>query len=379
MTIGLLKEPDYENRVALLPESTKALKDLHVTVWIEKDAGAKAFASNDSYREQGAGEIKNRKEILSADLILGIHPPSDEEMKGLKANQVIMCAFQPLSNKALVEQFMTLKVTSFSMDNVPRTTRAQSMDVLSSMATVVGYKAVLMAATQSPRFFPMFMTAAGSIIPSKVLILGAGVAGLQAIATAKRLGAVVEAFDVRTAAEEEVRSLGAKFVKVEGAKDDAEAGGYAVEQSDEYKAKQQELIQEHAKKANIIICTAQIPGRKAPVLITKETVAAMPPGAVIVDLAASTGGNCELTKNGEVIQVHDVSIIGRSDLASTLPMDASKMYGKNMVNFLKLIINGEGELHLNWEDDIVANTCVTHQGEVKSERVKNILFKEETT
>ena len=378
MTIGLLKEPDHENRVALLPESTKALSDLKVTIWVEKDAGQKAFASDALYHDKGGAVVKSRKEILGADIVLGIHPPTDKEIDQMKDHQVLMCLFRPLSNKALVEKLMGLKVTSFSMDNVPRTTRAQSMDVLSSMATVQGYKAVLMAANHSPRFFPMFMTAAGSIVPSKVLILGAGVAGLQAIASARRLGAVVEAFDVRTAAEEEVKSLGAKFVKVEGAKDDSEAGGYAVEQSDEYKAKQQALIQEHAKKANIVICTAQIPGRKAPVLITKDTVENMAPGSVIVDLAASTGGNCELTKNGEIINVHEVTIIGRSELASTLPMDASKMYGKNMVNFLKLIISETGELNLNWEDDIVANTCVTHQGEVKSERVKNILFKEET-
>ena len=252
------------------------------------------------------------------------------------------------------------------------------MDVLSSMATVAGYKAVLLAASHSPRFFPMFMTAAGSIIPSKVLVLGAGVAGLQAIATARRLGAVVEAFDVRTAAEEEVKSLGAKFVKVEGATDDKSAGGYAVEQSEEYKAKQQALIQEHAAKANIIICTAQIPGRKAPVLITKETVSNMAEGSVIVDLAASTGGNCELTDNDKISQKHGVTIIGDSKLASSMPLDASKMYGKNMINFLKLLIDAEGNLNLNWEDDILANTCVTHAGEVMSSRVKNILFQTET-
>jgi NAD(P) transhydrogenase subunit alpha len=223
----------------------------------------------------------------------------------------------------------------------------------------------------------MFMTAAGSIIPSKVLILGAGVAGLQAIATARRLGAVVEVFDVRAAAEEEVKSLGAKFVKVEGAKDEATAGGYAVEQSEEYIAKQKALVQEHATKANIIITTAQIPGRKAPVLITDETIQKMQQGSVIVDLAASTGGNCEGTEDNKTIVKHGVTIIGDSNLASTLPMDASKMFGKNVINFLKLIIDNEGQLHLNFEDDIVVNTCVTHNKEVISERIKNILFKTE--
>ncbi|MCR9081631.1 MAG: Re/Si-specific NAD(P)(+) transhydrogenase subunit alpha [Cyclobacteriaceae bacterium] len=376
MTIGLLKEPEGENRVALLPESAKALIQLQVQIIVENRAGEKAYASENDYEAIGAS-IHSRAEVLQADLILGIQPPSEEEQLSLKDGQVLVCLFQPLSNRELVERFLDKKITSFSMDNVPRTTRAQAMDVLSSMATVAGYKAVLMAASHSPRFFPMFMTAAGSIIPSKVLILGAGVAGLQAIASARRLGAVVEAFDVRAAAEEEVKSLGAKFVKVEGAKDEASAGGYAVEQSEEYKAKQQALIQEHARKSNIIICTAQIPGRKAPVLITSETVEAMAPGSVIVDLAASTGGNCEVTENNQIIEKHGVTIIGDSNLPGTMPMDASKMYGKNMVNFLKLIIGKEGELMLNWEDDIVQNTCVTHQGEIRSERVKNILYPSE--
>lgn len=377
MTIGLLKEPEGESRVALLPESVKTFIDLNVKVQVEKEAGKTAFSSDENYLAVGA-ELGTRAEILQSDVILSIHPPSSEEIDHLNENQVLVCQFQPLSNKKLVDQLLGLKVTSFSMDNVPRTTRAQSMDVLSSMATVAGYQAVLTAANQSPRFFPMFMTAAGSIIPSKVLVLGAGVAGLQAIATARRLGAVVEAFDVRAAAEEEVKSLGAKFIKVEGAKDEASAGGYAVEQSEAYQTKQQALIQEHAKKANIIICTAQIPGRKAPLLISKETVEAMAPGSVIVDLAASSGGNCELTQDQKICEKHGVKIIGNSNLPSSMPIDASKMYGKNMVNFLKLMITAEGGLNLNWEDDILANTCVTHQGEVMSARVKSILYPTET-
>ncbi len=377
MTIGLLKEPQGEHRVALLSESVKTLIDLKAQVLIESNAGASAFNRDEDYTSIGA-KATSREVVLAADMIIGINPPSDKEIDNLKAAQTLVCIFQPLSNKALVEKLQKLKVTSFSLDNVPRTTRAQSMDVLSSMATVAGYKAVLLAASTAPRFFPMFMTAAGSIIPSKVLILGAGVAGLQAIATARRLGAVVEAFDVRAAAEEEVKSLGAKFVKVEGAQDDVAAGGYAVEQTDEYKAKQQALIQEHATKANIIISTAQIPGRKAPVLILADTVAHMQPGSVIVDLAASTGGNCALTENDKTIQKHGVTIIGNSNLPSSMPMDASKMFGKNIINLLKLMIDGEGGLNLNWEDDIIANTCVTHDGNVMSERVKKILFQTET-
>jgi len=377
MTIGLLKEPAGEQRVALLPESVKTLIDSKVTVLVEKDAGMTAFNSDTDYSSIGATPSA-RANVLAADMVIGINPPTDSEIENLKAGQTLLCVFQPLSNKPLVEKLQGLKVTSFSLDNVPRTTRAQSMDVLSSMATVAGYKAVLTAAAMSPRFFPMFMTAAGSIIPSKVLILGAGVAGLQAIATARRLGAVVEAFDVRAAAEEEVKSLGAKFVKVEGAQDDAAAGGYAVEQTDDYKAKQQALIQGHATKANIIICTAQIPGRKAPVLILADTVVNMQPGSVIVDLAASTGGNCELTENDKTVQKHGVTIIGNSNLPSSMPMDASKMFGKNIVNLLKLMIDKEGTFNLDWEDDIIANTCVTHDGNIMSERVKNILFQTET-
>ena len=377
MTIGLLKEPAGEQRVALLPESVKTLIDSKVTVLVEKDAGLTAFNSDTDYSSIGATPSA-RTNVLGADVIIGINPPTESEIEKLKVGQTLLCVFQPLSNKPLVEKLQGLKVTSFSLDNVPRTTRAQSMDVLSSMATVAGYKAVLTAAAMSPRFFPMFMTAAGSIIPSKVLILGAGVAGLQAIATARRLGAVVEAFDVRAAAEEEVKSLGAKFVKVEGAQDDAAAGGYAVEQTDDYKAKQQALIQGHATKANIIICTAQIPGRKAPVLILADTVVNMQPGSVIVDLAASTGGNCQLTENDKTVQKHGVTIIGNSNLPSSMPMDASKMFGKNIVNLLKLMIDKEGTFNLNWEDDIIANTCVTHDGNIISERVKNILFQTET-
>lgn len=377
MNIGLLKEPDGENRVALLPESVKTLIALKVEVHVESGAGENALSSDVDYETVGAS-IVNREKALAADLVVGINPPDSTETSGLNAGQVLLAVFQPLSNSDYVEELLAQKVTSFSLDNIPRTTRAQAMDVLSSMATAAGYKAVLKAASESPRFFPMFMTAAGSIIPSKVLVLGAGVAGLQAIATARRLGAVVEAFDVRAAAEEEVLSLGAKFIKVEGAKDEASAGGYAVEQSEEYKAKQRALVQEHAAKSNIIITTAQIPGRKAPILITDETVQKMQAGSVIVDLAASTGGNCEGTVNNQTVVRHGVSIIGDSNLASTLPMDASKMFGKNVVNFSKLIIGDEGQLNLNFEDDIVANTCVTHEGEIMSERVKNVLLQSET-
>jgi NAD(P) transhydrogenase subunit alpha len=247
------------------------------------------------------------------------------------------------------------------------------MDVLSSQANIAGYKAVLLAAYQYSRYFPMFMTAAGSIAPAKVLILGAGVAGLQAIATARRLGAVVEVFDTRPAVKEEVMSLGAKFVEVEGAADASKAGGYAVEQSDEFKAKQKAKIHEHAKKSDIIITTAQIPGKRAPVLITDEMIAEMRDGSVIIDLASSTGGNTEHCENSKTIVRHGVTIIGNSALAATMPSDASKLYSKNVFNFLKLIITNEGGIDLNWNDDIVQGTCIVHDGKIVNERVQSLL------
>jgi NAD(P) transhydrogenase subunit alpha len=373
MIVGLLKEPEFDQRVALLPENAGTLKDLKVNIIIENDAGLRSFFNDTNYKDAGC-KIEKREKVLSdSDLIISINPLPHKEYGKLKPRQAVLTAYAPLINNDLVKQFIDKDITTFSMDMVPRTTRAQSMDILSSMATVAGYKAVLEAANHLPSFFPMFMTAAGTIRPSKVLVLGAGVAGLQAIATARKLGAVVEAFDVRSSVKEEVKSLGGKFIEVEGAKDDKGAGGYAVEQTEEFKKKQQQLIQEHAKKANVVITTAQIPGRKAPVLITKDTVENMLPGSVIVDLAASTGGNCELTKNNEMVVVNHVKIIGNSNFPSKIPSDASKMYGNNIINFMKLIIDDEGNLKLDFDDEIVAGTCITHNKEIINERVKSIL------
>lgn len=368
MLIGILKEPLQENRVAFLPEAVKTLIDWKATVWVEKDAGVSAFAADNKYLEVGA-EIKERPEILnSADLIIGIQPIPIQEIDLLKPAGILMGQMNALFDPELTKYLLARNLTAFSMELVPRTTRAQAMDVLSSMATVVGYKAVLMAADMLPRFFPMFMTAAGSITPSRVLILGAGVAGLQAIATAKRLGASVFAFDVRQAAKEEVLSLGAKFVDVEGAKEDKAAGGYAVEQSEEFIQRQKDTIHEHAMKADVIITTAQIPGRKAPLLVEERTVRAMKAGSVIIDLAASSGGNCALSQPDTTVEVNGVRIIGVGNLAANMPQDASKMYGKNYLNFLKLIIK-DGAIHLNFEDDIVAGTCVCHAGQPVSQRI----------
>lgn len=371
MIIGILKEPTDERRVVVLPEIAGQLVKMNFEVQVETNAGTASFASDADYHQVGAKSISRSELLKNADLLLAITPPADEELAKLKPAAMLLAVFQPLFNKELVMQLLEKNITSFSMDMVPRTSRAQTMDILSSQATVAGYKAVLTAAMQLPKFFPMFMTAAGSIKPAKVLILGAGVAGLQAISTARRLGAVVEAFDTRSAVKEEVKSLGAKFIEVEGAAESATAGGYAVEQTKEFLDKQKQRIFESAIKADVIICTAQIPGRKAPLLIPKTTLDAMKAGAVIVDLAASTGGNCEMSKNNEtVVTENGIAIIGDSNLPATMPADASKMFGKNVLNFLKLMLK-DGQVNLNFEDDIVRETCITHQKEILNSRVKD--------
>ena len=376
MKIGLLKEYAPENRVALLPEAIPSLTAQKLEVLVEKDAGAGAHAADNLYLEAGAGVVLRDKIFNEAQLILMINAPEQGEIREMKSGQVIIGMFNPLSEHDMVKAFQQGNVTAFSLDAVPRISRAQAMDVLSSMATVAGYRAVLESALNLPTFFPMFMSAAGTIKPAKVLVLGAGVAGLQAVATARKLGAVGEVFDVRSAVKEEVQSLGGKFIEVEGAREDAAAGGYAVEQSEEFKKKQTQMIQDHAIKSNVVICTAQIPGRRAPLLITADTVGKMKPGSVIADLAASTGGNCELTEDDKTIVRHGVKIIGNSNYPSGMPVDASRMFGKNLLNFLALIIDDEGNLKLNFEDEVVKGACITHNGEVVNERVKTALQNE---
>lgn len=373
MILGLLKEQGAEQRVALLPEIVSKLVQAKVEVCVETGAGVEAFQNDEAYSDAGAKIIKREDLLKKADLLVQIGEPDEELIGTLNGKQVWLSQYNPLWRTDLVKSFQSSGITSFSMDSIPRTTRAQAMDVLSSMATVSGYKAVLQAANELPNFFPMFMTAAGTIRPATVLILGAGVAGLQAIAIARKLGAQVEAFDVRAAVKEEVNSLGAKFVEVEGAIDDSAAGGYAVEQTDEFKKKQQEAINNHAAKADVVICTAQIPGRKAPLLIPTVAVERMRAGSVIIDLAASSGGNCELTKNNETVTHHEVKIVGQSEYPSQMPIDASKMFGKNVLNFLQLMITEDGSLNLNFEDDIVKGTCITHAGEIYNERVKSVV------
>ncbi len=369
MTIGLLKEPTHETRVSLLAEAAATLTKKGITVIVEKGAGENAFCSNADYEKAGA-QVKSRSEVLaSSDIVLTIHQPEQSEISNLKT-KVLIGVYHPLFNIDIMEQWAAAGVTTFSLDMLPRTTRAQAMDILSSQANIAGYKAVLTAANSYSRYFPMFMTAAGSIAPAKILILGAGVAGLQAIATARRLGAIVEVFDTRPAVKEEVMSLGAKFIEVEGAADASKAGGYAVEQSEDFMKRQKAKIAESIAKADIVITTAQIPGKKAPILITEEMIQAMRNGSVIIDLAAATGGNTPVTKNNETVSYNGVSIIGNSSLQSTMPSDASKVYGKNVLNFLQLIITKEGAINLNWEDDLVKGSCMTHNGEIVHERLK---------
>jgi H+-translocating NAD(P) transhydrogenase subunit alpha len=371
MTIGVLKEPSDETRVSLLAEAVATLTKRGITVWVENGAGEKAFCSNEEYEKAGA-LIKSREEVLaSSQVVLTIHPPVTAAIPS-QPSAIFIGVYQPLYNAEQMKEWAAKGLTVFSLDMLPRTTRAQAMDVLSSQANIAGYKAVVTAANTYSRYFPMFMTAAGSIAPAKVLILGAGVAGLQAIATAKRLGAVVEVFDTRPAVKEEVMSLGAKFIEVEGAADASKAGGYAVEQTEEYKQKQQQRIADSIAKADIVITTAQIPGKKAPVLITEDMLKMMRNGSLVIDIAAATGGNTPFTKNNETVQYNGVSIIGNGSLQSTMPSDASKVYGKNVLNFLQLIVTKEGELNLNWEDDLVKGSCITHGGEVVHERVKSL-------
>lgn len=365
MTIGILQEPSPETRVSLLPDAAATLTKQNITVQLEKNAGALAYASDESYQSKNINIVDRSVVLNTSNIILFIQPLSKDDVQHLKANTILIGVYQPLFNSELMQQWAAKNITVFSLDMMPRTTRAQAMDVLSSQSNIAGYKAVLEAANIYPRYFPMFMTAAGSITPAKVLILGAGVAGLQAVATARRLGAVVEVFDTRPAVKEEVMSLGAKFIEVEGAADASKAGGYAVDQTEDYKQKQQQRIADAIAKADIVITTAQIPGKKAPILITDEMLKAMKAGSVIIDLAASTGGNTLQTKKNQTIQYNGVTIVGNSNLAATMPGDASKLYGKNVLNFLQLIISKDGNINLNFADDIVAGCCVVHDGIVR--------------
>jgi proton-translocating NAD(P)+ transhydrogenase subunit alpha len=372
MRIAIRRErASDERRVAIVPESVKRLASKKVEVSVEAGAGAAAFASDDEYRAAGARVDPSEAAVLAdADAVVQIRPPSVQDIAGLREGTTLVSLLYPLVSVEVVRALAARKITAIAADMIPRTTLAQMMDVLSSQATAAGYEAVLMAAGALPRFFPMLMTAAGTIAPAKVLVLGAGVAGLQAIGTARRLGAVVEAFDVRRVVKEQVESLGAKFVEVE-AEDAAGAGGYAKELSEASKRKQAEAIAAHAAKADVVICTALIPGRRAPVLLTADMVKAMRAGSVVVDLAAEQQGNCEVTKPGETVVVDGVTIIGETDMTSRMCAHASQMYSRNMEKLL-LYLTKDGAWKLDFKDEIVAGSVITHDGAVVHPKVKEV-------
>jgi NAD(P) transhydrogenase subunit alpha len=371
MNIAVLKETlPGEARVALVPESVRKLVALKASVSVENSAGIQAGSADADYEAAGALISQDRQAILStADILAVVNRPSPEDIIQMKDGAVVLGFLRPLDEPALLETVVTQKLTAFAMELIPRITRAQAMDALSSMATVVGYKAVLMAAEHIPRMFPMLMTAAGTVPPARVLVLGAGVAGLQAIATARRLGAVVEAYDVRKAAGEQVRSLGAQFLEVDlGGIQTEDAGGYAVELTEEAMSRGRDLIAKQAKTADVIITTAQVPGRRAPLLLTEEAVNGMKRGACIVDLAGATGGNCAVAHPGETIERNGVVIMSPLNLAATVPVHASQLYSRNVTSFLNLLIK-DGELNVDMTDDVVGPACVTHRGEYVHPRV----------
>jgi NAD(P) transhydrogenase subunit alpha len=371
MNILVLREtqPD-EARVALVPESVRKLVVLKATVLVESGAGTGAARSDEEYRAAGAEVSPDRKVLLAtADVLVTINRPAADEFSSLKKGAVVIGFLRPLDEPAALVPALTQSLTTFAMELIPRITRAQAMDALSSMATVTGYKAVLIAAARSLRMFPMLMTAAGTVPPAKVLVLGAGVAGLQAIATARRLGAVVEAYDVRAAAGEQVKSLGAIFLEVDlGGLKTEDAGGYALELTEEALERGRQLVAEHAKTTDVVITTALVPGRRAPLLLTEAAVHGMRPGTVIVDLAGATGGNCALSKPDETIEINGVVIMAPSNLAATVAVDASQLYSRNVTSFLNLLIK-DGELNVNMSDDVVGPSCVTHGGACVNKRV----------
>ncbi len=371
MNIVVLRETqEGEARVALMPESVKKLIALKVSVQIEGGAGLSAARTDDDYREAGAEVSFDRDSLLAAaDVLAVVNRPGIEDFARLKNGAVVIGFLRPLDEPAALLPAVDRGVTTFSIELVPRITRAQAMDGLSSMATVAGYKAVLIGAAHIPRMFPLLMTAAGTVPPARVLVLGAGVAGLQAIATARRLGAVVEGYDVRAAAGEQVKSLGATFLEVDlGGIKTEDAGGYAIELSDEAMNRGRALIAEHAKTADVVITTAQVPGRRAPLLITEEAVNGMKRGSMIIDLAGATGGNCALSKADETVERDGVTIVAPTNLPATVPVHASQLFSRNVTAFLSLLIK-DGELQIDMNDDVVGPSCVTHQGLVVNERV----------
>ena len=355
------KQPG-EARVALVPESVKKLVAAGVEIGIETGAGQRAGFSDKDYEAAGASVMSRSDLLPEADILVGVNRPEEDDFSRLKKGAVIIGFLKPLDEPAALETVIARGLTAFAVELVPRTTRAQSMDALSSMATIAGYKAVIIAAERLPRMFPLLMTAAGTVPPAKVLVLGAGVAGLQAIATARRLGAVVEAYDVRAAAGQDVKSLGAKFLEVDlGGIETQDAGGYAKELSPEALQRGRDMVAKHAATSDVVITTAQVPGRKAPLMLTEESVNNMKTGAIIIDLAATTGGNVAGTKAGEEVQHNGVTILGPLNLPGSVPFHASQLYSRNLTSFIALL-HDKGTLKIDMNDDILKGACVTYQG-----------------
>jgi H+-translocating NAD(P) transhydrogenase subunit alpha len=373
MRIGVPKETaEGEQRVALVPEVVRKLSsgDGGLEVVVERGAGAGALIPDAMYEEAGANMVEDAGRVYDAEIVVKVAPPTSEEIGRLSGDSVLIGFLQPLTAGEAIRAIAQTGATSFAMEAIPRISRAQSMDALSSQANIGGYKAVLIASTEIGRFFPMLMTAAGTIRPATVLVLGAGVAGLQAIATARRLGAVVQGFDVRAAVKEQVESLGAHFLEFDLGGDLEGAGGYAKELTPEQQARQQELMAEAIGKVDVVITTAAVPGRRAPVLVTEQAVKLMKPGSVIVDLAAETGGNCELTEAGKTVVRHDVKILGPLNVASTMAEHASQLYSRNIEALLGLMISEEGGLSLDFDDEVIAGACITRDGEIVHEAAK---------
>ena len=374
MIVGVPRETaPGERRVALIPETAEKLVRSGVGVMVERNAGDRAFHADDAYTKAGATIAGDARALYAqSDLILHARRPAPDVLEMLREGVVFVAPFQPLSNPDMVRRLAQRRVTAFSTDAIPRIARAQSLDVLSSMASIAGYAAALTAARSLPKFFPLLMTAAGTLTPARVFVIGAGVAGLQAIATARRLGAVVEAFDTRPVVKEQVQSLGATFVEAAlGVAETEDKGGYAKELSEDAHRRELELVASRAREADVVITTALIPGKRAPLLIMADTVRAMRPGSVIVDLAGEQGGNCELSRPGETVVEHGVTIHAPLDLVSSMPVHASQMLSRNHAALLQLLIK-DGTLTLNFEDEIVREACITHDGTVVNERVRAI-------
>jgi len=374
MKIVVLNEGSFDSRVSASPETVKKISEMNHEIFIQKGAGVKSNFTDIEYKENGAIIFEDEGIINSADIIFKINKPTVDEIKLFKENAILIASLDPFNNHELIEDLKKNKIISFAMELMPRITRAQSMDILSSQSNLAGYKAVINASKLYGKAFPMMMTAAGTIAPAKVMVFGAGVAGLQAIATAKRLGAIVSATDVRPAAKEQVESLGGKFIMVESDElNDAEtSGGYAKEMSEEFRQKQAELISQTLSSQDIVICTALIPGKKAPILISEEQVKSMKPGSIIIDLASESGGNCEPSEAGEITDINGVLVVGSKNITSEIAQDASALFAKNMLNFFMILIDNETkEINIDWEDEIIIGTALTKNGEIVHEGFKN--------